>query len=382
MQNRYNFVRYKYLIFIALTAVIALPYSYSDQSQSIDWALIPFIKQDSTNPCLIPDKNSTFNCPLRNELILWEGKDVFNPAAVVKDGKVYLLYRAEDDIGRHSGTSRIGIAESTDGLNFVKHPEPVLYPDLDFMKKYEWEGGCEDPRIVEDQNGIYYMTYTAYNGHLARLCIATSTDLFHWQKRGIIFEKVGAGKYRNLWSKSGSIICKKIGNRLVATKVKGKYWMYWGDREIYAAISDNLIDWQPLEDEDGKLRYLFSPRKRKFDSALVEAGPPAVITDKGILFIYNSKNSSRHGDRSLPAGTYAAGQVLFDADNPVKVKRRLENHFFKPERNYEVSGQVNNVCFLEGLIFFKNKWFLYYGTADSKIAAAIHDPAKAQFFNK
>jgi hypothetical protein len=31
---------------------------------------------------------------------------------------------------------------------------------------------------------------------------------------------------------------------------------------------------------------------------------------------------------------------------------------------------VGNVCFLEGMVFFKGKWLLYYGTADSKIAVA------------
>ena len=57
--------------------------------------------------------------------------------AVVKDGKVFVLYRAEDDsgdmmIGGH--TSRIGLAESTDGLHFTRRPAPVLYPDNDGEK--------------------------------------------------------------------------------------------------------------------------------------------------------------------------------------------------------------------------------------------------------
>jgi hypothetical protein len=29
------------------------------------------------------------------------------------------------------------------------------------------------------------------------------------------------------------------------------------------------------------------------------------------------------------------------------------------------------VCFLEALANFNGKWFLYYGTADSKIAVAV-----------
>ena len=51
----------------------------------------------------------------------------------------------------------------------------------------------------------------------------------------------------------------------------------------------------------------------------------------------------------------------------------MDHSFMKPDKAYEMNGQVNNVCFLEGLARFKNKWFLYYGTADSKIAVANHD---------
>jgi hypothetical protein len=116
-----------------------------------DWALLPFIKVDSLNPVLTPG-NGEFVCPVLKQKIKWEAKDVFNPAMVVKNGKVYMLYRAEDSIGKYAGTSRIGFAESTDGLHFKRYPTPVLFPDNDAQKKYEYPGGCEDPRIVQDSN--------------------------------------------------------------------------------------------------------------------------------------------------------------------------------------------------------------------------------------
>ena len=79
---------------------------------------------------------------------------------------------------------------------------------------------------------------------------------------------------------------------------------------------------------------------------------------------------SKAGDSSLPTGTYTAGQVLLDKNDPTKILRRTDDYFMKPDKLYEITGQVNNVCFLEGLARFKNKWWLYYGTADSKIAVA------------
>ncbi|NOY95322.1 MAG: glycosidase [Chlorobi bacterium] len=374
--------RYWLLIFFSGAIVAGNAQSLK---QLKNWELSPFVKVDSINPILQPNKESEFLCPIRGSKVKWEGKDVFNPAAIVKDDKVYLLYRAEDFVGKYHGTSRIGLAVSDDGLHFERFPEPVLYPQNDDMKKFEWEGGCEDPRIVEDENGVYYLTYTAYDGQKARLFIATSTDLLKWDKHGSVFEKAYNGKYSRVWSKAGSIVCKRDGDHLIATKVNGKYWMYFGESDIFLAHSDDLINWTPVE-RDSKagvgeikghskevpdLLPVMKTRKYKFDSGLVECGPPAILTDDGILLIYNSSNSTEFGDPSLAPKTYAAGQALFDINNPEKLIARSDSTFFKPEKPYEVDGQVNYVCFLEGLVHFKGKWFMYYGTADSKIAVAV-----------
>jgi len=172
---------------------------------------------------------------------------------------------------------------------------------------------------------------------------------------------------------------------LVAAKVDGKYWMYWGDTQIWSATSDDLLNWTPVEMKAGEqppvklrsqalnmpqLKVVLPTRQGKFDSDLVESGPPAMLTDKGILLIYNSRNDHSFGDTSLADGTYAASQVLFDKNDPTKILKRMNTWFIKPEKPYELSGQVNQVCFVEGLTRFKNSWYLYYGTADSKIAVA------------
>lgn len=355
------------LLLLTLSGLLGCTATETDTS----WTMTPFSKVDDVNPILEPVDSTYFLCPVRDTLVGWELKDVFNPAAVVRDGKVYLLYRAEDTVGRHAGTSRIGLAVSTDGLHFVRNPEPVFYPKEDAFTTFEWDGGCEDPRIVEDENGMYYMTYTAYDGETARLLIASSGDLVNWKKHGSVFRQADGGKYTSLWTKSGSIVTKLVNGKLVATRINGKYWMYFGDTDIYAATSANLVDWIPLTTADKSgFEPVFSPREGSFDSDLVEPGPPAMLTDKGILLLYNARNHGEKGDPSLPSGTYAAGQILFDANDPVNVIARADENFFKPSQPYEITGQVNNVCFIEGLVYFKDKWFLYYGTADSKIAVA------------
>jgi len=333
-----------------------------DVKESKGWELLPFVKADDVNPILLPDSASTFHCPIIGH-VKWEAKDVFNPAAVVRHDTVFLLYRAEDKVGKYAGTSRIGIAWSTDGLHFTKHPVPVLYPDNDSLKKYEWEGGCEDPRIVEDENGVYIMTYTAYDGDKARLMVASSKDLFHWEKHGLALTFYG-------WSKSGSIVSNYNNGTPVANKINGKYWMFWGDTDIFVAVSDDLIHWMMITSGEGPPLAFIQPRPGKFDSDLIEPGPPAMITDSGIVLMYNSRNVRATGDTTLAEHTYSASQILFDKDLE-KVLHRMDTPFIKPGKPYEISGQVNQVCFIEGLVKYKGKWFLYYGTADSKIAVAV-----------
>lgn len=367
MNSINSLMKHLLLLFVIASLVSCKP--TSEKSTASDWTLTPFTKADEVNPILLPDTKSIFHCPVRNADVHWEEKDVFNPAAVIRNDTVFLLYRAEDSIGKYAGTSRIGIAWSTDGLHFTRHPVPVLYPDNDSSKVYEWEGGCEDPRVIEDENGTYFMTYTGYDGDKARLLVASSKDLYHWTKHGHVFKNDTAEV--NKWSKSGSIVCKYENGKAIAVKINGKYCMYWGDTNIFLAVSDDLINWYIVADDKGVTRTIFGPRSKKFDSDLVEPGPPAMLTDKGIVLIYNSRNVPSKGDSSLAEGTYAASQILFDKSSPTKILDRMDTYFMKPDKPFETTGQVNQVCFVEGLVNYKGKWFLYYGTADSKIAVAI-----------
>lgn len=343
------------------------PKENSNSIADTTWAILPFNKVDSVNPVLTAGVLE-FRCPVLGKSVKWEEKDVFNPAAVVKQDKIYLLYRAEDKIGKHAGTSRIGLAVSEDGLHFTKMPEPVLFPDNDSLKIYEWEGGIEDPRVVESDEGTYVMTYTAYDGQIARLLLATSPDLIHWTKHGTVLN----GSYKNIWSKSGAIVARRVGSRIIAHKINGRYWMYFGDTDLFLATSEDLLHWKPVE-QNGSLQSVLQPRKKYFDSRLVESGPYALLEEDGILLIYNGMNAEQDGDPTYAKGAYCAGQALFDKNDPTRLINRLEKPFMKPDKDYEIIGQINQVCFLEGMVPFRDKWFLYYGTADSKIAVAVSE---------
>jgi predicted GH43/DUF377 family glycosyl hydrolase len=344
------------------------------QSAERTWMLGPFEKPKAVNPILTPNKTATFRSPMSDQLVHWEETATFNPAAVVRHDTVFVLYRAEDasgdaKIGGH--TSRIGLAHSTDGLRFTRRPTPVLYSRDDAQKANERPGGVEDPRIVETEDGRYVLTYTQWNRTVPRLAVATSRDLITWEKHGPAFAKAG-GKYLDVESKSGSIVTRVVGNRLVATKVNGKYWMYFNVPNVLIATSDNLTDWTPLEVEPGKPLAVLSPRPGYFDSWLVEPGPPAILTDRGIVLLYNAGNSDRFGEASLPARMYTAGQALFDGRNPLKLLDRTDHPFLRPTESYERTGQYpEGTTFVEGLVPFRGSWYLYYGSADSRVGVAV-----------
>jgi predicted GH43/DUF377 family glycosyl hydrolase len=331
------------------------------------------------NPILTPNKAAAFRPRPDSEPVHWEETATFNPAAVVRNGAVYVLYRAEDATGERKigyHTSRIGLAQSSDGLRFTRRPSPVLYPQNDSQASNESPGGVEDPRIVETEDGHYVLTYTQWNRQVPRLAVATSRDLVTWEKHGPAFSKAAGGKYLSVESKSGAIVSRVVGNRLVATKVNGKYWMYFNVPNVMIATSENLTDWTPLEVEDGRPLAVLSPRAGYFDSWLVEPGPPAILTERGIVLLYNAGNSDKFGDPSLPARVYTAGQALFDARNPIRLLDRTDRPFLRPTEDYERTGQYpEGTTFVEGLVPFNGRWFLYYGSADSRVGVAV-SPAR------
>ncbi len=274
----------------------------------------------------------------------FESAGVFNPAVVKKDGKFVMLYRAQDK----GGTSRLGYAHSTDGIHFIRRSEPVLVPETD----YEKDGGVEDPRLVKI-GSTYYLTYTGYNKKDAQLCLATSKDLIHWERKGIIMPAY-KGRWNMGWPKAGAILNEKINDR---------YWMYYlGDsakdvHETGVAYSYDLIHWTEVLDQP-----LVRRRPGYFDAKVVEPGPPPIITEQGILLIYNGADEKN---------VFATGWVLFDKNDPTKIVARSDKPIFTVEQEWEKVGQVPNVVFVEGVVQEGNRWLFYYGGADKYVGVAV-----------
>jgi predicted GH43/DUF377 family glycosyl hydrolase len=338
------------------------------------WQIGPFTRPENGNPVIAPRSESTFTDPILKAPARWEALHTFNPAAIVRYGKISVLYRAEDDsgamaIGGH--TSRLGLAESSDGIHFTRAEAPVFFPAKDKQQSREWPGGVEDPRLVEREDGTYVLTYTQWNRKTYSVGIASSRDLTHWTKHGPAFLTAAGGKYAELKYKSAGIVTHLDPDkgRLIAAKIDAKYRMYWGEGAIHLATSFDLIHWTPVEDAQGTPIELLRPRPGHFDSSFPETGPPPVLTDAGIVMLYNGKNAPDAGDPDLGPNAYTAGEALFDAHDPAHLLAQAAHPDLKPETPYEKTGQyVAGTTFAEGLVYFHDQWFLYYGCADSLVS--------------
>ena len=286
----------------------------------------------SENPILSPQGES------------WESAGTFNPAVVMRGKKIVMLYRAQD----MRGTSRLGYAESEDGIHFTRRNEPVLSPEAD----YEKDGGVEDPRLVQFGD-TYYLTYTGYNKKDAQLCLATSKDLIHWDRKGVIVP-ANKGNWNVKWTKSGAIMPERIN---------GKYWMYFlgtsadGKDQMGLASSADLLRWT----EETKNPVL-PVRPGHFDSRVAEPGPAPILTPDGIVLVYNG------ADDNL---VYRTGAAVFASTDPRKLLWRSEEPLFAPQKEWEKVGQVPNVVFVEGMVIKESrKYLFYYGGSDKYIGVA------------
>jgi len=411
---------------LLLTAASALSLCASEQQASSKLSGVPRLDESSfgkftrvaeANPILSGVCDITYDCPLRKRPVEWQASGIAGPSAVVRNGKVYLFYTGREWANVRKidiNTARIGLARSADGVHFTREKAPVLAPGQDDQADAEWEGGCQDPRVVESEDGNYVMIYTQVKQEagktdpvtrkplelpkpVCRLAVATSKDLLHWEKRGSAF--AGAEMVSDIPRLGASIVCQKNGDKLVAAKIDGKYWMYWGSESVHLATSDDLIRWTPVLDAEGKPAVVLKPREQKFDDVAVVPGPPALLSGSTIVLLFNAEASkpqpiqvekgfcqlwqevltpitSNWKRPSVLKGTTCIGEATFSANAPAKLVKRSERPVFQPEMPYESFWQ-NGVGITQGqgLIWFKNRWHLYYTASKYHAAVAIADPS-------
>jgi predicted GH43/DUF377 family glycosyl hydrolase len=311
---------------------------------------------------------------LQKTELSFENKAVFNPTCVEKDGIVHMFYRAigQDDI------SSIGYCQLIDNKVVKRLEEPIIFPEYDYEKK-----GVEDPRITL-LDGVYYLFYTAYDGQNALICYATSQDLKHFTKQGIIsptfsydeaedifrdsikttnkytlFEilyKENSGKDILLFEKDASLFPLKINNKfaLVHRVLPGIQIIYF---DKFSDLNNDY--WRNYFKTLDK--YIALDPVYEFENRNIGGGGSPIETKDGWLIIY-------HTVQDAPEGRiYHASAALLDLENPLKVMGRLRKPLFSPNAEWEKKGNVSNVVFPTGVVVRNDRIYIYYGAADSVI---------------
>jgi len=310
----------------------------------------------------------------------FENEGVLNPAAIREGDSVHMYYRAV----RRGNYSSIGYCRFDGPMTIAERwDRPILAAQFDYE-----EHGIEDPRIVKIDD-LYYLTYTAYDGLNALGALATSKDLFHFEKQGIIVptitytefaklvgesKKVREDYYRDhkfyrqdydpdkvlLWDKNVVFFPRRIngnlvflhrvrpGIQLVSVKsLKDLTKEFW--RDYFLNMQDHIV-----------LEPIFP-----HESLYTGSGCAPIETEHGWLLIY-------HGAELTSKGLVysACAAALMDLNDPLKEIARLPYALFSPEYEWELKGDVNNVVFPTGTALFGDTLYIYYGAADSLIACA------------
>jgi beta-1,2-mannobiose phosphorylase / 1,2-beta-oligomannan phosphorylase len=310
----------------------------------------------------------------------FENAGVLNPAVFCEGDTVHLFYRAV----RKGNYSTIGYCRLEGPFTVVERFDvPVLFPQADFESK-----GVEDPRISKI-DGLYYLTYTAYDGLNALGAYAVAETLPHFEKKGVLTPVIPYADFRRLaesksplnekylrynghsalhddsdkkallWDKNVVFFPRRIGGKLC--------FLHRIKPDIQIAAVRDLDELTASFWEDYFLHFqdhIVLEPKHRHEISYLGAGCPPIETEHGWLILY-------HGVHDTAAGyKYVACAALLDLENPAKAIARLPQALFSPEHDYEINGEVNNVCFPTGTALFGDTLYIYYGAADEQIACA------------
>jgi predicted GH43/DUF377 family glycosyl hydrolase len=314
---------------------------------------------------------------LRKTDLAFENDSVLNPGIIQEGNTVHMLYRAV----RKGNYSTIGYCKFDGPLQLVqRNNTPLLIPFSDAALK-----GIEDPRIVKIE-GVYYITYTAYDGINALGALVTSTDLIQFERHGIIVPKFTFDEFKRL-AECNNLVNSKYFRHVRHFKPDEEVFLWDKDviffprkidgklaflHRIRPGIQLVLIDrLEDLTKEFWNLYFLhfnehiiLDPIGTNHESGFIGGGCPPIETKEGWLLIYHGVFDTSEGY------IYSAAAALLAIDDPTKVIARLVDPLFAPELDYEKNGVVSNVVFPTGTSLFDDTLYIYYGAADKCIACA------------
>jgi predicted GH43/DUF377 family glycosyl hydrolase len=308
----------------------------------------------------------------------FENRGVMNPAVIQIGDVIHLFYRAV----KEGNFSSIGYAKLSSPMEVeLRADVPVLFS----QHPYESQG-LEDPRISQI-DGLFYLTYTAYDGVTALGALATSFDLINFTKQGVMVPQFTYEKFQKLAESQGKIndkyiryndsfvLVDKVNQKSIIwdknllffpRKINDKFCFIHRIRpDIQLVLVDELTDLTVEFWENYFLHlsdWIMMTSKYSHEVCYLGGGCPPIETLDGWLLIYHGVYDSVDGY------IYTACAALFDLENPLIELARLPYPLFTPEEDWEKLGNVNNVCFPTGALVQNDTLFIYYGAADERVA--------------
>jgi len=275
----------------------------------------------------------------------YPANSVFNPGAARVGDETILLVRVED----LRGISQLHVARSDDGITGWRFdPEPLLRPHLDMNPEEIW--GCEDPRLTWlPERDEWAIAYTAYSRRGPLVSLAVTKDFSSVKRIGPVMSPE---------DKDAAVFPRRFNGQWLMIHRPSPLR---GGAHMWLSFSTDLESWGGhtllLEARDGAW----------WDAGKIGLGPPPLETPEGWLVMYHGVKMT--GDGPI----YRAGLALLDLEDPREVIRRSDEWVFGPSADYERSGDVSRVVFPCGWTHdaSDDRLVLYYGAADSSVAAAV-----------
>lgn len=263
-----------------------------------------------------------------------------------------VVERRDDGMLRLTFTSHLLLVRSADGLSVT--PEAIadatrLAP-ADPLEVY----GIEDPRVTTI-DGRHYVSYVAVSPHGAGTSLMVTDDFARFERLGMVFAPE---------NKDVTLFPQRFGARYAALH-RPNPRQHFHAPEMWLAASDNTRDW-------GGHRPLAIPASAAWRAGRIGGGCPPVRVPEGWLTIYHGNDkTARAPDQDV--GTYCGGALLLDPDDPARVVAHTPEPFFVPEADFERRGFVPNVVFPTACLDRGDRWFIYYGAADTRTGVAVFD---------
>ena len=209
------------------------------------------------------------------------------------------------------------------------------------------KNGIEDARFVrftDDNNEvIYYATYTAYDGAMVLPKILETRDFYHFRILPLHGE-----------------IAQNKGMALFPRKINGKYAMLCRLDGVnnYISFSDNMTIWREAK--------LLQEPKYPWEFIQIGNGGSPIETPEGWLVITHGVGPMRE---------YVLGAALFDLQNPEKEIGRLTSPLLIPNSE-EREGYVPNVVYSCGSMVHNKDLIIPYAMSDYASTYATVDLRK------